>query len=41
LIVDIPDTTDNRAAMQRFKARWKAQLQQLELWMISYEIDIE
>jgi len=27
--------------MKAFKARWKAKLEQLELWMVSYRIEIE
>jgi hypothetical protein len=41
LVVDVPDSPRNRAAMQAFKARWKARLDQLELWMISYKIEVE
>jgi hypothetical protein len=41
LIVDVPDSPPNRAAMQSFKTRWKNRLDQLELWMISYEIEVE
>jgi hypothetical protein len=41
LIVDVPDTLPNRHWMKKFKARWKKKLDQLELWMISYRIDLE
>ncbi len=41
LVVDVPDTVKNRAWMQEFKARWKARLEQLELWLVSYCIEIE
>jgi hypothetical protein len=41
LVVDIPDTEENRASMQSYKARWKERLDQLELWLVSYEIEIE
>ena len=41
LIVDVPDSKKNRLWMKEFKARWKAQLEQLEIWMVSYRIDIE
>jgi hypothetical protein len=27
--------------MKAFKKRWKEKLEQLEIWMISYRIDIE
>jgi hypothetical protein len=41
LIVDVPDTKQNRATMLAFKSRWKQRLDQLELWMISYKIEVE
>ena len=41
VVVDVPDTAKNRKWMKAYKARWKARLEQLELWMVSYPIDIE
>lgn len=41
LVVDVPDTIKNRRWMKEFKKRWKTRLEQLELWMVSYRIDIE
>ncbi len=41
LVVDVPDTLANRTWMKRFKARWKARLQQVELWLVSYRIEID
>ena len=41
IVVDIPDTAANRNWMKSFKGRWKAKLEQLELWMGSYRIEIE
>ena len=41
LVVDVPDTAKNRKWLKAYKARWKERLEQLELWMISYPIDIE
>ena len=41
LVVDIPDTAKNRKWMKAYKARWKQRLEQLEIWMVSYPIDIE
>jgi hypothetical protein len=41
LVVDVPDTAKNRKWIKAYKARWKKRLEQLELWMISYPIDIE
>jgi hypothetical protein len=37
----MPDRKDHRTWMKAFKKRWKEKLQQLEIWMISYRIDIE
>jgi hypothetical protein len=41
IFVDVPDLAENRRWMKEFKARWKAQLEQLEIWMVSYRIEIE
>jgi hypothetical protein len=41
IVVDVPDTKQNRLWMKEFKARWKKKLEQLEIWMVSYRIDIE
>ncbi|NOT01293.1 MAG: hypothetical protein HOP29_11770 [Phycisphaerales bacterium] len=41
IFVDVPDTIDNRTWMGGFKDRWKARLEQLDLWVASYRIDIE
>jgi len=41
VVVDVPDTTDNRSWVREFKDRWKARLEQLELWVVSYQIEIE
>ncbi len=41
LVVDVPDNAKNRRWMKQFKGQWKARLQQLELWMVSYAINIE
>ncbi len=38
---DVPDTAKNRRWMKAYKARWKQRLEQLEIWMVSYTIDIE
>jgi len=41
IVVDVPDKKNNRAWMKEFKGRWKKKLEQLEIWMVSYRIDIE
>jgi hypothetical protein len=41
LVVDVPAVDDNRAWMREFKARWKAKLEQLDLWVVSYLIEVE
>ena len=41
IVVDVPDSAKNRQWMKSFKARWKSRLEQLELWLISYRIDLE
>jgi hypothetical protein len=40
-VVDLPDTDKNRRWMKAYKERWKERLGQLEIWMVSYRIDIE
>jgi hypothetical protein len=41
IIVDLANSDDNRDWMRQFKARWKERLQQIDLWMVSSEIEIE
>jgi hypothetical protein len=41
IFVDLPDKKENRSWMKAFKKRWKEKLEQLEIWMISYRIDVE
>jgi hypothetical protein len=41
VVVDAPDIATNRRWMKDFKSKWKVRLEQIELWMVSYPIDIE
>lgn len=41
ILVDVPDSAKNRQWMKQFKARWKERLEQLELWMVSYRIEVD
>jgi hypothetical protein len=41
VVVDVPDSAANRQWMRRFKAQWKSQLEQVELWMVSYRIEVD
>jgi hypothetical protein len=41
LVVDVPDLVKHRRWMKKFKEAWKTRLEQLELWMVSYRIDVE
>ncbi len=41
IVVDVPDSAKNRQWMKKFKGRWKDRLEQLELWMVSYRIDVD
>lgn len=41
IVVDVPDTAANRAWMKDFKRRWRERLEQLELWLVSYRIEVE
>ena len=41
LFLDLPDTVANRRWIRAFRKKWKERLQQLELWVVSYRIEIE
>lgn len=41
VVVDVPDSARNRQWMREFKDRWKVRLEQLELWLVSYRINVE
>lgn len=41
LVVDVPDSEENRGWVREFKGRWKTKLEQLELWVVSYLIEVE
>ena len=41
VVVDVADTPENRGWFKEFKGRWKGRLEQLDLWVVSYLIDIE
>lgn len=41
IVIDVEDTSENRQWMRDYKARWKDKLEQLELWLVSFEIDVE
>ncbi len=41
IVIDIPNTIENREWMREFKQHWMNKLKQLEIWLVSYEIDID
>jgi hypothetical protein len=41
IVVDLPDSVKNRQWMRQFKNRWKRRLEQLDLWMVSYRVEVE
>ena len=41
VVVGVPESAKSRQWMKRFKARWKTRLEQVELWMVSYRIEVE
>ena len=41
ILVDVTDTSENRQWLRDFKERWKARLEQVDLWMVSYRIEVE
>jgi hypothetical protein len=41
IVVDASDEEINRVWMREYKARWKQKLEQFELWLVSYTIDVD
>ena len=41
LAVDAPDTVGHRGWMRGFKERWKTRPEQLDLWLVSYRIEVD
>jgi len=41
VVVDVPDAPDTRRWMRDYKMRWRTRLKQIELWMISYAVEVE
>ncbi len=40
IVVDVADAPENRGWFEEYKGRWKTRLEQLDLWVISYQVDI-
>jgi hypothetical protein len=41
IVIDVVDDEDNRGWMRDYKRRWKTRLEQLDLWLVSYIIDVD
>ncbi|MGQ0793574.1 MAG: hypothetical protein ACT4NX_05730 [Deltaproteobacteria bacterium] len=41
IVIDTTDEEANRKWMREYKARWKEKLEQLELWLVSYTVDVD
>ena len=41
IVIDTADEDVNREWMREYKARWKEKLEQLDLWLVSYTIDVD
>lgn len=41
IVVDAPDLISNRLWMRQYKEEWRMRLDQLELWMTSYAVEVE
>lgn len=41
IVVDVLDTEENQRWMSDYKARWKEKLEQLDLWVVSFTVNIE
>jgi hypothetical protein len=40
IVIDVLDTTENRAFFSNLKDALKVRFQQLDIWMTSHEIDV-
>jgi hypothetical protein len=41
IVIDTPDSQNNRRWMKQYKDRWRSKLEQTELWMVSYAVEVE
>ncbi len=41
IVIDTFDDEANREWMRQYKLRWKTKLDQLDLWLVSYIVDID
>ena len=41
ILVDASDEEKNREWMRDYKGRWKEKFKQLELWLVSYTVDVD
>jgi hypothetical protein len=41
IVVDVRDLEANREWMREYKRRWKSRFRQVDLWMVSYPIDVD
>jgi Zn-finger domain-containing protein len=41
IVIDATDEDANREWMRDYKKRWKQKLEQLDLWLVSYTIDVD
>ena len=41
IVIDTPDSLSHRRWMKQYKDRWRSKLEQVELWMVSYAVEVE
>ncbi len=41
IVIDAPDALKNRQWMKQFKERWKVRLEQIDLWLVSYRVEVD
>ena len=41
IVIDTPDSLNNRRWMKQYKDRWRAKLEQTELWIANYAVEVE
>lgn len=41
LVVDVPGSEESRNWMRQLKARWKDRLEQIDLWVVSFTVEVD
>jgi hypothetical protein len=41
IVIDTPGSLSHRRWMKQYKDRWRSKLEQTELWVVSYAVEVE